>query len=253
MTSAISGSPYCISDQHATAVVVLAALINACRVTGKCFADLQVVIAGAGASGTAIARLLKCVGMGSDICRPVADLIICDQSGIIYRGRPDTFDTPHKYLLAHETNSENRQGDLGDALVGADAFVGVAAPGILTGKMVRSMGRDPIVFALANPEPEIEPADAIRAGAGIIGTGKNTFPHQCNYVLAFPGIFRGALDVRATRITAGVLIAAARALAGTVTAPRKDRILPSILNSRVTARVAFAVREAIVREGCVRG
>lgn len=231
-------------DQHGTAVVVLAALINACRVQKRSLAELRIVISGAGAAGTAIARLLKCVGISDCTCISVRDIIVCDRQGIIHRGRRDILSIPHKYLLAHETNEENRTGGLSEALVGADAFIGVSGPGLVTQDMVRSMAKHPIVFAMANPVPEILPEEAKAAGAGIIGTGRSDYNNQINNVLVFPGIFRGALDVRATRITDEMKIAAAHAIAAYIPHPTKEYILPSVIDRGVSRAVAAAVAEA---------
>ncbi len=238
------GIPVMHDDQHGTAVVVLAALINACRVQKKSLAELRIVISGAGAAGTAIARLLKCVGISDCTCISVRDIIVCDRQGIIHRGRRDILSIPHKYLLAHETNEENRTGGLSEALVGADAFIGVSGPGLVTQDMVRSMAKHPIIFAMANPVPEILPEEAKAAGAGIIGTGRSDYHNQINNVLVFPGIFRGALDVRATRITDEMKIAAAHAIAAYIPHPTKEYILPSVIDRGVSRAVAAAVAEA---------
>lgn len=246
------GIPVMHDDQHGTAVVVLAAVINACRVTGRSLEDVTIVVSGAGAAGTAITRLLKCVGMDRDRCTMVGDVIVCDRKGILYRGRPDLLGNPHKYILAHETNRENRSGTLADALAGADILIGVSAPGLVTPEMVGTMKENPIILALANPEPEILPDAARSGGAAVVGTGRSDLPNQCNNVLAFPGIFRGALDAHSARITDGMKIAAAHALADAVHAPNRGRILPSVLNREVAGKVAAAVREAALREGVGR-
>ncbi|MDN7025546.1 NADP-dependent malic enzyme [Methanoculleus sp. FWC-SCC1] len=243
------GIPVMHDDQHGTAVVVLAALLNACRVTGKRFEDLTVAVSGAGAAGYAVTRMLACFGMDREACSTVRDVIAVDRTGIIYRGRPDLLQNKYKYILAHETNTGNRQGTLADAMAGADAFIGVSAGGIVTEEMVRSMAPDPIVFAMANPTPEILPEAARRAGAAVVGTGRSDYPNQINNVLAFPGIFRGALDARAATITDAMKLAAAHALADFVVRPHRDHILPSILDKRVTAEVAAAVRDAAVANG----
>ncbi len=238
------GIPVMHDDQHGTAVVVLAALINACRVTGRRFEDLTIAISGAGAAGFAIVRLLKCLGVDPVPCTSVGDIIVADTSGIIHRGRSGLLGCRHKYIIAHETNDENREGTLRDAMEGADVFIGVSAGEIVTEEMVASMNPDPIVFALANPIPEIMPDAALRAGAAVVGTGRSDYPNQINNVLAFPGIFRGALDARATAITDEMKLAAAHALADSVPRPTAGRILPSILDRRVTPEVAEAVRKA---------
>lgn len=246
------GIPVMHDDQHGTAVVVLAAIINACRVTGKRFEDLDIVICGAGAAGYAITRMLKCIGYSPDLFRSVHDICVCDSQGIIHRSREGLYSNKYKFIIAEETNLSGRQGSLADAMDGADACIGVSVPGIITPGMVRSMNPDPILFALAHPMPEIMPADAFRAGAAIVATGRNDFPNQINYALAFPGIFRGALDVHATGISDEMKVAAAHALASFVRYPRKDRLLPQILNRNVVKAVAAAVRNAAIESGCAR-
>ncbi|MFA5002240.1 MAG: NADP-dependent malic enzyme [Methanolinea sp.] len=246
------GIPVMHDDQHGTAVVVLAAIINACRVTGKRFEDLDIVICGAGAAGYAITRMLKCIGYSPDLFRSVHDICVCDSQGIIHRRREGLYSNKYKFIIAEETNLSGRQGSLADAMDGADACIGVSVPGIITPGMVRSMNPDPILFALAHPMPEIMPADAFRAGAAIVATGRNDFPNQINYALAFPGIFRGALDVHATGISDEMKVAAAHALASFVRYPRKDRLLPQILNRNVVKAVAAAVRNAAIESGCAR-
>jgi malate dehydrogenase (oxaloacetate-decarboxylating) len=246
------GIPVMHDDQHGTAVVVLAALMNACRVTHKTFEDLNIVVSGAGAAGFAITRMLKCIGYNPDLCSSVNDIIVCDTKGIIHRHRDGLYANKYKFIIAEETNRTGRTGTLADAMKGADVCIGVSVPGIITPSMVRSMNKDPIIFALAHPMPEILPADARQAGAAIIGTGRSDFPNQINYALAFPGIFRGALDVHSTRISDEMKIAAAHAIADFVKQPRKDRILPAILNRNVVTAVAAAVRKAAVESGCAR-
>jgi malate dehydrogenase (oxaloacetate-decarboxylating) len=246
------GIPVMHDDQHGTAVVVLAALLNACRVLDRNFEELRIVISGAGAAGFAIVRLLKCLGIDTKYCNPAGEIIVCDRRGIIHKQRSDLFSQKHKYIIAHETNRAVRTGALADALEGADAFIGVSAPGIVTGEMVASMNSDPVVFALANPVPEIMPDVAHEAGAAIVGTGRSDYPNQINNVLAFPGIFRGALDAAATKITDRMKLAAAHALADFVESPGKERILPSVLDTGVAYAVARAVRCAADESGCAR-
>lgn len=246
------GIPVMHDDQHGTAVVVLAALLNACRVLDRNFEELRIVISGAGAAGFAIVRLLKCLGIDTKYCNPAGEIIVCDRRGIIHKQRSDLFSQKHKYIIAHETNRAVRTGTLADALEGADAFIGVSAPGIVTGEMVASMNSDPVVFALANPVPEIMPDVAHEAGAAIVGTGRSDYPNQINNVLAFPGIFRGALDAAATKITDRMKLAAAHALADFVESPGKERILPSVLDTGVAYAVARAVRCAADESGCAR-
>ena len=246
------GIPVMHDDQHGTAVVVLAALINACRVTRKRFEDLNIVVCGAGAAGFAITRMLKCIGYDPNLFSSVNDIIVCDTKGIIHRHREGLYANKYKFIIAEETNKARRTGDLTDAMQGADVCIGVSVPAIITPSMIRSMNKDPIVFALAHPMPEILPHDARLAGAAIVGTGRNEYPNQINYALAFPGIFRGALDVYATRISDEMKVAAAHALAGFVKRPQKDRILPQVLNRRVVKVVAHAVSAAAVASGCAR-
>ena len=246
------GIPVMHDDQHGTAIVVLAALLNACRVTGKKFEDLTIVICGAGAAGYAITRLLKCIGYNPNVCTPVREIIVCDTHGTIFRGREGLYKNKYKFILAEETNQKAIAGTLADALRGADVFIGVSAPEIVSEEMIRSMNRDPIVFAMANPVPEIWPDAARNGGAAVVGTGRSDFPNQINNVLSFPGVFRGALDARATRITDEMKIAAAHAIADYVKKPHKDHILPNILDKDVTPAVATAVAKAAENCGCSR-
>ncbi len=246
------GIPVMHDDQHGTAVVVLAALLNACRVTKKRFEDLNIVVVGAGAAGFAITRMLRCIGYDPDLCSSVNDIIVCDRKGIIHRHREGLYANKYKFIIAEETNKKGRTGSLEDAMQGADVCIGVSVPAIITPTMVRSMNKDPIIFALAHPLPEIFPDEALRAGAAIVGTGRNDFPNQINYALAFPGIFRGALDVCATRISDEMKVAAAHALAGYVKRPRRDRLLPQLLDRNVVKAIAHAVSKTAVANGCAR-
>jgi malate dehydrogenase (oxaloacetate-decarboxylating) len=246
------GIPVMHDDQHGTAVVVLAALLNACKVTERKYGDLNIVICGAGAAGFAITRMLKCIGYNPDVCTRVNEIIVCDTKGTIFRGREGLYKNKYKFIIAEETNKPALSGSLADAMQGADVLIGVSSPGIVTEEMVRSMNRDAIVFAMANPVPEIWPDAAKHAGAAVVGTGRSDFPNQINNVLAFPGIFRGALDARATRITDEMKIAAAHAIAGCVPKPHRERILPNILDKSVTKTVAEAVAQAAVQCGCSR-
>ena len=246
------GIPVMHDDQHGTAVVVLAALLNACRVTGRKYEDLNIVVCGAGAAGYAVSRLLKCIGYDPLVCTMVHEITVCDTQGIIHRQREGLYHNKYKFILSEETNHAGRTGSLADAMKGADVVIGVSAPGIITQEMIRSMNRDPIVFAMANPVPEIWPDAAIAAGAAVVGTGRSDFCNQINNVLAFPGIFRGALDACATRITDEMKIAAAHAIAGCVKKPRRERILPSILDKNVTKAVARAVADVAKTSGCRR-
>ncbi|HVP25589.1 MAG TPA: NADP-dependent malic enzyme [Methanomicrobiales archaeon] len=244
------GIPVMHDDQHGTAVVILAALMNACQVTGKSLADITIAMSGAGAAGYATFRLLKCLGYDRKACMPVGDMIVCDTKGIIHKDRSDLLQNKYKYIIAHETNQEGRTGTLADAMKGADVFIGVSAPGIVTGKMIRSMNKDAVVFAMANPVPEVMPEVARKAGAAIVGTGRSDYPNQINNVLAFPGIFRGALDARATRITDEMKMAASQALSAMVKEPTRARILPGPLNRKVAWGVALAVERAARECGC---
>jgi malate dehydrogenase (oxaloacetate-decarboxylating) len=246
------GIPVMHDDQHGTAVVVLAALLNACRVTKKRFEDLNIVVCGSGAAGFAITRMLKSIGYDPGLFPPVNDIIVCDSRGIIHRHREGLYGNKYKFIISEETNKDGRTGTLADAMQGSDVCIGVSVPDIITPTMVRSMNKDPVIFALANPAPEIHPNDALLAGAAVVGTGRSEFPNQINYALAFPGIFRGALDVCATRISDEMKMAAAHALASYVKRPRRDRILPQVLNRDVVRAVARAVREAAVASGCAR-
>jgi malate dehydrogenase (oxaloacetate-decarboxylating) len=230
-------------DQHGTAVVVLAALLNALRLTGRSLESVRVVTSGAGAAGIAIVRLLVSLGL--------KDVVLCDRAGAIYKGRPDL--SGAKAEIAEITNPEHRGGSLADVIRGADVFIGVSGPGMVTQDMVRSMAKDPILFPLANPVPEIMPDDAKAAGAAIVGTGRSDFPNQINNVLAFPGIFRGALDVRARDINDEMKIAAAHALAALVSDKLSpDYIIPEAFDPRVGPAVAAAVAEAARRTGVAR-
>lgn len=246
------GIPVMHDDQHGAAVVVLAALINVCRVTGRCYKNLRVVISGAGAAGYAITRLITCIGYTPLSCTPVKDIIVCDTKGIIYQGREGLYDNKYKFILGDETNKENRRGGLKEAMAGADVFIGVSSGGIVTPEMVSLMNSDPIVFALANPVPEILPDLARKGGAEIVGTGRSDYPNQINNVLAFPGIFRGALDARAVKINDAMKIAAAHAIANYVTNPTPDHILPDPLDKGVVRTVADAVRKAAIETGVSR-
>ena len=230
-------------DQHGTAIVVLAALTNALKLVDKEFGEITVVISGAGAAGTAIARLLCSVG--------VKDVIVCDSKGAICAG--DERLNAAKKSLAEITNKAKKQGTLPDVLIGADVFVGVSAPGIVNADMVKTMAKDAILFALSNPVPEIMPDEAFKGGAAIVGTGRSDLPNQINNVLAFPGIFRGALDVRASDINEEMKLAAAKAIAGLVGDElNREKILPEAFDPRVGGAVAAAVAEAARRSGVAR-
>ena len=247
------GIPVMHDDQHGAAIAVLAALINACKVTGRKLEDLTVVVCGAGAAGYAICRLLKCIGYDSGSCTSVKELIACDTEGIIYRGRPGLYTNKYKFILGDETNHSKRTGALGDAFSGADVFIGVSSGGLVTPEMIRRMNPSPIVLSLANPIPEIMPETAREAGAAIVGSGRSDYPNQVNNVLVFPGLFRGALDARASRITDEMKNAAAQAIAGYIRNPTADMILPDPLDRGVARVVAEAVKMAAVKSGVSRG
>ena len=239
------GIPVFHDDQHGTAIVLLAAMLNAAKVVGKAPESLRVVINGAGAAGTAIAKLLRCIDQDPYICTPVSEVVICDSRGAIHSGRDDL--NPQKQALLAFTNRGNASGDLKEVMRGADVFVGVSKGNLITAEDVRTMAPDAIILAMANPTPEIMPDEARAGGAAVIGTGRSDFPNQVNNVLAFPGIFRGALDAGASQITAEMKIAAAHALAAVITEPSADQILPSPFDQRVAPIVANAVREIATR------
>jgi malate dehydrogenase (oxaloacetate-decarboxylating) len=232
------GIPVFHDDQHGTAIVAYAGMLNAAKVLGKRFEDLIVVVNGAGAAGTAIAKML--LGVEHD-GKHVSDVIICDSKGILSTERNDL--TASKEELARLSNKEGLRGDLSDALQGTDAFIGVSTGNILTTAMIHAMREDPIIFAMANPIPEITPEKALAAGAAIIATGRSDYPNQVNNVLAFPGVFRGALDAHAKRITPAMKIAAAEALARSIK-PNATRLLPSALDKRTALIVGKAVARA---------
>lgn len=228
-------------DQHGTAIVTLAGLINALKIVNKKFEDTKVVVNGAGAAGTAIIKLLLSVG--------VKDIVVCGRSGAIHRDM--TFKNDAQKELANITNPRNASGTLADVMKDSDIFIGVSAPNMVTKEMVKSMNKDAIIFAMANPVPEIFPEDAKEAGARVIGTGRSDFPNQVNNVLAFPGIFRGALDVRATDINEEMKLASAYAIADSVSAEDlcEDFVIPKAFDRAVQDRVAAAVKEAAIKSG----
>ncbi|MDE6124783.1 MAG: NAD-dependent malic enzyme [Eubacterium sp.] len=231
-------------DQHGTAVVVSAALINATKLTGKALGECKAVINGSGAAGIAIAKLLMSLGL--------KDVILCDRTGAIYEGRENL--NASKTEIAKVTNRGMTKGSLKEAVVGTDVFIGVSAPGVLTQDMIKAMNADPVVLAMANPTPEIMPDEAKAAGAIIVGTGRSDFPNQINNVVAFPGIFRGALDVRASQITENMKIAAAYAIASLVDENElnADYILPFAFDERIKDTVAAAVANAAEKDGVAR-
>ncbi len=231
-------------DQHGTAVVVLAALTNALKLTGKRMEDIRVVTCGAGAAGIAIIKLL--------LARGLHDVVLCDHKGAIYEGREGLNEA--KREMAAITNRQRRKGSLAEVLEGADVFIGVSAPRMVTAEMVRTMAPGAILFPMANPTPEILPSEALAAGAAVVGTGRSDFPNQINNVLAFPGIFRGALDVRASDINDAMKLAAAEALAHLVGEEelRPEYILPYAFDERVAPAVAAAVAQAACESGVAR-
>ena len=231
-------------DQHGTAVITLAGVINALKVVGKKIEDIKIVTSGAGAAGIAIIKLLISMGL--------KNVIMTDRKGAIYEGREGL--NPIKEEMAKITNANHEKGSLSEVIKGADVFIGVSAPGTLTPDMVRTMAKDPIIFACANPTPEIFPDEAKAAGAAVVSTGRSDYPNQVNNVLCFPGIFRGALDVRASDINDEMKIAAAYAIAGLVSDEElcADYILPAAFDSRVKDAVAKATAEAAIKSGVAR-
>lgn len=231
-------------DQHGTAVVTLAAVINALKLTNRKIENIKAVTSGAGAAGIAIVKLLIAMGL--------KNVIMCDRHGAIYKGRDGQ--NHEKELIADITNQNCEKGTLAEVIKGADLFIGVSAPNCVTEEMVKSMAPQPILFPMANPDPEILPELAKKAGAAVVGTGRSDYPNQINNVLAFPGIFRGALDVRASRINDEMNIAAARAIAESVPADKlcSEYIIPDALDHRMAQRVAEAVRKAAIETGVAR-
>jgi len=231
-------------DQHGTAVVTLAAMMNALKLVGKDISQVKVVTSGAGAAGIAVIKLLQSMGL--------KNVILCDRQGAIYEGRDNL--NAEKAEMAQITNFNRDKGTLADVIRGADVFIGVSGPKTVTQDMVRSMAKDSIILAMANPTPEIMPDEALAAGAAVVGTGRSDFANQINNVSAFPGIFRGTLDVRAGDINDAMKIAAARAIAAIVTNDelRADYIIPSALDERVAPAVAKAVAKAAVDSGVAR-
>ena len=231
-------------DQHGTAVVSLAAMINALKLTGKDLKSISAVVNGAGAAAIAVTRLLMAMGL--------EDVVLCDRQGAIYKGRENL--NSEKELMAEISNKQLKKGSLADVVKGADVFFGLSAPNVLSKEMVKTMAKDPIIFAMSNPVPEIMPDDAIEAGAAVVGTGRSDFANQINNVLAFPGIFRGALDVRASDINDEMKIAAAYAIASLVTQDElnPEYIIPAPFDPRVGPAVAEAVAKAARDSGVAR-
>ncbi len=231
-------------DQHGTAVITVAAMLNALKLVGKKIEEVSAVVNGAGAAGTACTKLLMALGL--------KHVVVCDRNGALVPGL--TGMTESQAQLAEETNPERKSGSLGEVIRGADVFLGFSAPGVLTGNMVKTMAPDPVIFACANPTPEIFPEEALAAGARVVGTGRSDYPNQINNVLAFPGIFRGALDVRAREINDAMKVAAAQALADLI--PQEElsekNIIPSAFDKRVVPAVAQAVAQAARKTGVAR-
>ena len=231
-------------DQHGTAVVTVAAMLNALKLVGKEIGEVKAVVNGAGAAGTACTKLLMALGL--------KNVVVCDKMGALVPGLPGM--TGAQAQLAEETNPQRQSGALADVIQGADVFLGFSAPGVLTGGMVRTMAQDPVIFACANPTPEIFPEEALAAGARVVGTGRSDYPNQINNVLVFPGIFRGALDVRARDINDAMKVAAAKAIASLIPESelREDNIIPSAFDPRVAKAVAAAVAQAARDTGVAR-
>ena len=231
-------------DQHGTAVVTVAAMLNALKLVGKEIGEVKAVVNGAGAAGTACTKLLMALGL--------KNVVVCDKMGALVPGLPGMTDAQAQ--LAEETNPQRQSGALADVIQGADVFLGFSAPGVLTGGMVRTMAQDPVIFACANPTPEIFPEEALAAGARVVGTGRSDYPNQINNVLVFPGIFRGALDVRARDINDAMKVAAAKAIASLIpeSGLREDNIIPSAFDPRVAKAVAAAVAQAARDTGVAR-
>ena len=231
-------------DQHGTAVVTVAAMLNALKLVGKEIGEVKAVVNGAGAAGTACTKLLMALGL--------KNVVVCDKMGALVPGLPGM--TGAQAQLAEETNPQRQSGALADVIQGADVFMGFSAPNVLTGGMVRTMAQDPVIFACANPTPEIFPEEALAAGARVVGTGRSDYPNQINNVLVFPGIFRGALDVRARDINDAMKVAAAKAIASLIpeSGLREDNIIPSAFDPRVAKAVAAAVAQAARDTGVAR-
>ena len=231
-------------DQHGTAVITVSAMLNALKVVGKGIEEVSAVVNGAGAAGTACTKLLMALGL--------KNVVVCDKNGALVPGLEGM--TPAQARLAEETNPQKKSGSLAEVIRGADVFLGFSAPGVLTGEMVKTMAKDPVIFACANPTPEIFPEEAKAAGARVVGTGRSDYPNQINNVLAFPGIFRGALDVRAKEINDQMKVAAAKALADLIPEEElsEQNIIPSAFDKRVVPAIAKAVAQAARDSGAAR-
>lgn len=235
------GIPVFHDDQHGTAIVTLAGILNACKVLNKNIDTLKVVINGAGSAGVAIAKLLRCISLDPNSCLSVKEIIICDSKGIIDKSRPNL--NASKIELLSYSNPNNVEGSLHDALVNADVFIGVSKGNLLTKEDIKVMNSNPVIFALANPDPEIMPELAIESGAAIVATGRSDYSNQVNNLLVFPGIFRGALDQRAKKITPEMKLAAAYALADCVENPTREMIIPSVFEPGIAKKIASAVAD----------
>jgi len=242
------GIPVMHDDQHGTAIVVLAAMINAAKAVNKDIESLKVVVNGAGSAGIATVKLLLCINIDKKICASVKEVIVCDSKGVIFDGRPDL--NEFKKALAKYTNGNKRESTLKEALKDADVFIGLSKGNILTAEDIKVMNKDAIILAMANPIPEIMPDEALKV-AKVVGTGRSDFPNQINNSLAFPGVFRGALDSKATKINNEMKIAAAKAIASCVE-PSVDNILPYTLDKKVVPRVAEAVAKTAKETGVCR-
>ena len=236
------GIPVFHDDQHGTAIVMLAALLNAAKVIGKPLDQMKVVINGAGAAGIAIAKMLRCINFDDDYCVPVKEIVVCDSKGAIHRKRRGL--SLEKKQILWYSNPHNLTGSLHEVITNADVFIGVSIGNLLTAADIRKMNPNAIVLAMANPIPEIMPDEAYAGGAAIVGTGRSDLPNQVNNVLAFPGIFRGALDIEVPSITPHMKLAAAYAIADCVSNPHANRILPEALDPNVATKVAKAVAES---------
>jgi malate dehydrogenase (oxaloacetate-decarboxylating) len=245
------GIPVFHDDQHGTAIVTLAAVLNATKLANKDLTQMKVVINGAGAAGSAIADMLLNMSYTNEPTRSVKEIIICDSKGILHESRSDLSENSAKLRLARRTNRNNVTGQLVDAMVDADIFIGVSVANAVTSEMVTQMKKDPIIFAMANPIPEIMPDEAKAAGAFIVGTGRSDFPNQVNNVLAFPGIFRGAIDAKASQFTHDMKLAAAFAIADSVESPTVDHILPQVLDKQVPYKVAEKVKDCYLKPSVV--
>lgn len=240
------GIPVFHDDQHGTAIVLLAALINACKLTNRKVEDMKVVVNGAGAAGIAITNLLKCIGFDGNSCTPVKEIIVCDSQGIISSKRQD-LNNFKKGVLKY-TNKNDISGSVKDAIKNADCFIGVSKGNLLNRDDIKTMAPNSIIFGMANPTPEIFPDEAKAGGASVVGTGRSDLPNQVNNVLAFPGIFKGALMAKASRITPAMKFAAAMALANYVENPTEDALLPNALDKKIPFVVAEAVKQAWIKE-----